>query len=143
MRRVVVTGVGMVSPLACGVKPSWRRLLDGQSGVRPISKFDVSDLPSRIAGQVPRFFVRGRCIRQDLEGHRAVQARVVGTVDLTHPTLATELDDPVVEDRFSGLERAHLAEEIGTDLLANRDYLVHRQASRCPRSHARRQARGE
>ncbi|MDP6517457.1 MAG: beta-ketoacyl-ACP synthase II [Alphaproteobacteria bacterium] len=54
MRRVVVTGLGMVSPLACGVKAGWRRLLDGESGVRSISKFDVSDLPSRIAGQVPR-----------------------------------------------------------------------------------------
>jgi len=54
MRRVVVTGLGMVTPLACGVEPTWQRLLNGQSGVRSIDRFDVSDLPARIAGQIPR-----------------------------------------------------------------------------------------
>jgi 3-oxoacyl-[acyl-carrier-protein] synthase II len=44
----------MVSPLACGVETTWQRLLNGQSGVKPIKTFDVSDLPSRIAGVVPR-----------------------------------------------------------------------------------------
>ena len=52
-RRVVVTGIGMVSPLACGAEPSWKRLIDGQSGIRKITQFDVSDLPSKIAGIVP------------------------------------------------------------------------------------------
>ncbi|MDR3419800.1 MAG: beta-ketoacyl-ACP synthase II [Xanthobacteraceae bacterium] len=54
MRRVVVTGLGMVTPLACGVEPTWQRLLAGQSGISRIEKFDVSDLPSKIAGQVGR-----------------------------------------------------------------------------------------
>jgi 3-oxoacyl-[acyl-carrier-protein] synthase II len=54
MRRVVVTGLGMVTPLACGVEPSWRRLLAGKSGIGQIDSFDVSDLPSKIGGQVPR-----------------------------------------------------------------------------------------
>src|SRR5437879_861566 len=54
MRRVVVTGLGMVTPLACGVEPTWRRLVDGESGARRIESFDVSDLPARIACQVPR-----------------------------------------------------------------------------------------
>ena len=54
MRRVVVTGLGMVTPLACGVEATWQRLLDGQSGIRRVEQIDVSDLPSRIAGQVPR-----------------------------------------------------------------------------------------
>ncbi len=54
MRRVVVTGLGMVSPLACGVEPSWSRLLAGQSGARRIEGFDVSDLPCKIAMPVPR-----------------------------------------------------------------------------------------
>jgi 3-oxoacyl-[acyl-carrier-protein] synthase II len=54
MRRVVVTGLGMVSPLGCGIEPSWRRILDGQSGARRIESFDVSDLPSKIACIVPR-----------------------------------------------------------------------------------------
>jgi 3-oxoacyl-[acyl-carrier-protein] synthase II len=53
MRRVVVTGLGMVTPLGSGVEPVWRRLVDGRSGLRAIQSFDTSDLPSKIAGQVP------------------------------------------------------------------------------------------
>ena len=54
MRRVVVTGLGMVTPLACGVEPTWRRLINGESGARRIESFDVSDLAAKIACQVPR-----------------------------------------------------------------------------------------
>ena len=54
MRRVVVTGLGMVSPLGCGVDATWKRILNSESGARRIETFDVSDLPSRIACQVPR-----------------------------------------------------------------------------------------
>src|SRR5712671_337197 len=54
MRRVVVTGMGMVSPLACGVEATWSRLLKGESGARRIEKFEVSDLPAKIACQIPR-----------------------------------------------------------------------------------------
>ena len=54
MRRVVVTGVGMVSPLGAGVDVTWRRLLAGESGAARVESFDVSDLPCQIACQVPR-----------------------------------------------------------------------------------------
>ncbi|MGA9796045.1 MAG: beta-ketoacyl-ACP synthase II [Rhizomicrobium sp.] len=54
MRRVVITGLGLVTPLACGVEDSWSRLLAGQSGARPITKFKVDDLPARIACSVLR-----------------------------------------------------------------------------------------
>ena len=54
MRRVVVTGLGMVTPLGCGVDTTWQRVLNGQSGARQIDTFDVSDLSSRIACMVPR-----------------------------------------------------------------------------------------
>jgi 3-oxoacyl-[acyl-carrier-protein] synthase II len=54
MRRVVVTGMGIVSPLGLGVEHVWKRLLNGCSGISPIQSFDVKDLPSKIAGQVPR-----------------------------------------------------------------------------------------
>lgn len=53
MRRVVVTGIGLLTSLGCGVKPCWERLLQGQSGIRAIENFDVSDLPAKIAGQIP------------------------------------------------------------------------------------------
>ena len=54
MRRVVVTGLGMVTPLGSGVEHTWQRLLSGQSGIKRIEKFDVSDISCKIAGQVPR-----------------------------------------------------------------------------------------
>ncbi|WP_275934869.1 beta-ketoacyl synthase N-terminal-like domain-containing protein, partial [Jannaschia donghaensis] len=44
MRRAVVTGLGMVTPLACGVEATWSRLLDGQSGAGPIRRFDAGHL---------------------------------------------------------------------------------------------------
>jgi len=53
MRRVVVTGLGIVSPLGCGVPFVWERLIQGKSGLRGIQSFDVSDLPCKVAGQVP------------------------------------------------------------------------------------------
>ncbi len=53
MRRVVVTGLGMVTPLASGVEHTWSRLLAGRSGIRRIERFDVSDLPAKIGGNVP------------------------------------------------------------------------------------------
>ena len=54
MRRVVVTGLGMVTPLACGVEETWRRLLAGQSGAGPITRFDASALATTYACEVPR-----------------------------------------------------------------------------------------
>ena len=54
MRRVVVTGLGLVTPLACGVEESWSRLLAGQSGASAITKFKTDDLATKIACQVPR-----------------------------------------------------------------------------------------
>jgi 3-oxoacyl-[acyl-carrier-protein] synthase II len=53
MRRVVVTGMGMVTPLACGVEATWSRLVAGESGVRKIETFEVSDISARIAGMIP------------------------------------------------------------------------------------------
>ncbi|MDR1235925.1 MAG: beta-ketoacyl-ACP synthase II [Holosporaceae bacterium] len=53
MKRVAVTGLGMISPLAVSVEESWRRLLNCESGIRRIISFDVSDISSQIAGQVP------------------------------------------------------------------------------------------
>ena len=53
MRRVVITGTGIVSPLACGTEATWARLLRGESGAGPITRFDASDLSCRIACEVP------------------------------------------------------------------------------------------
>src|SRR6476646_9878878 len=54
MRRVVVTGMGMLTPLGCGVEPTWTRLLKGESSAKKIDSFDVSDIACKIACVVPR-----------------------------------------------------------------------------------------
>ena len=54
MRRVVVTGLGLVTPLGVGVKKNWEGITGSKSGIGAIQAFDVSDLPAKIAGQVPR-----------------------------------------------------------------------------------------
>lgn len=59
MRRVVVTGLGIVSPLGCGVDAVWKRLISGESGAGPIEQFDASDLPCKIAASVPMADGRG------------------------------------------------------------------------------------
>jgi 3-oxoacyl-[acyl-carrier-protein] synthase II len=53
MRRVVVTGMGIVSPLGVGVEHVWRRLINAESGIRAIQAFDPKDLPCKVAGEVP------------------------------------------------------------------------------------------
>jgi 3-oxoacyl-[acyl-carrier-protein] synthase II len=72
MRRIVVTGFGMVSPLGCGVDLVWRRLIAGRSGIRRLSDNLVPDVPAKIAGVVPT-------IDEDAEGgfdpDRAVSAK--------------------------------------------------------------------
>ena len=54
MRRVVVTGMGLVTPLGIGLERNWSSLTAGESGIRAIHSFEVSDLPAKIAAQVPR-----------------------------------------------------------------------------------------
>ena len=53
MRRVVVTGMGLLTSLGCGVESNWTKLISGKSGIGAIKSFDVSDIPAKIAGQIP------------------------------------------------------------------------------------------
>ena len=53
MRRVVVTGIGMCTPLGFGWKHCWNKLIEGKSGIRQLSGFEISDLPSKVGGQLP------------------------------------------------------------------------------------------
>ncbi len=59
MRRVVVTGLGIVSPVGCGVETAWTNLLAGKSGAKKIEHFDASDLGCQVAAIVPRVDGRG------------------------------------------------------------------------------------
>ena len=54
-RRVVITGTGLVTPLGTGVEKNWKALCEGRSGVGPLTRFDVSDFPTRIGGEVRDF----------------------------------------------------------------------------------------
>ncbi|HXU43945.1 MAG TPA: beta-ketoacyl-ACP synthase II [Thermoanaerobaculia bacterium] len=78
-RRVVVTGVGLVSPLGVGTSATWEALLAGKSGIGPITRFDASDYPSRIAGEVRGFdpldyFEKKEVKKSDTFIHYAVAA---------------------------------------------------------------------
>jgi 3-oxoacyl-[acyl-carrier-protein] synthase II len=59
MRRVVITGMGLVTPVGCGVELAWSRLISGKSGSRRITEFDVSDLPCQIGCFIPRGSAEG------------------------------------------------------------------------------------
>jgi 3-oxoacyl-[acyl-carrier-protein] synthase II len=54
MRRVVITGLGLVSPLGCGVEHTWKRIVAGENGARRVTEFDVSDIACQIACTIPR-----------------------------------------------------------------------------------------
>ncbi len=66
-RRVVVTGVGLVSPLAVGTRATWEALLAGRSGIGPITHFDAGDYPVRIAGEVKGFDPRDYVDKKDVK----------------------------------------------------------------------------
>ena len=66
LNRVVVTGIGVISPLGVGVDENWRRLIAGQSGIDYIKKFETESFPIKIAGEVPsnyRDYLEGKDAR--------------------------------------------------------------------------------
>jgi len=67
-RRVVITGLGAVTPLAMGVEESWRKICQGKSGVARISKFDPSSFNVKIAAELKDFNPEDFRIRKKLEG---------------------------------------------------------------------------
>ena len=66
-RRVVITGVGVVSPLGTGVEKNWQALMEGRSGIGLVTRFDVSDFPTRIAGEVKDFTPEDFMERKDVK----------------------------------------------------------------------------
>ena len=64
-RRVVVTGLGLVSPVGNTVDSSWKALVSGKSGIAPITKFDASEFTTRISGSVKDFDVEQYMSRKD------------------------------------------------------------------------------
>jgi hypothetical protein len=62
MKRVVVTGMGLVTPLGCGLDSNWNKLISGNSGAVKISKFDVSNYPCKIAGSIDDSKIDGEIV---------------------------------------------------------------------------------
>lgn len=81
-RRVVVTGMGLVSPLGCKVEECWRRLLAGESGIHPLTVIDLSDLKVFIGGDIPDFDPTGYIDPKDVNRmDRFSQYAVVAGID--------------------------------------------------------------
>ncbi len=66
-RRVVITGLGIISPLGIGVKENWQSLIEGKSGIGPITKFDATQFASKIAGEVKSFHPEEYIDKKDLK----------------------------------------------------------------------------
>src|SRR5207237_1854389 len=89
-RRVVVTGLGLVTPLGTGVEKNWDALVASRSGIRRITRFDASVLPAQIAGEVPdfepdRFLERKDLKKMDIFIQYAVAAAQMGMDDAGIP----------------------------------------------------------
>ena len=88
MRRVVVTGLGMVSPLASGVEATWRRLLACESGAGRIGKFDTTDFPCKVGAEVPR--------TNGYAGGAAIGADAFNPDDFVSPKEQRRIEDFIV-----------------------------------------------
>jgi 3-oxoacyl-[acyl-carrier-protein] synthase II len=82
MRRVVVTGVGVISALGTGTEKNWTALMGGQSGIGPITRFDASELPTRIAGEVKDFDATECIEKKELKKMDLFIQYAVGAADL-------------------------------------------------------------
>src|SRR5713226_10504971 len=98
-RRVVITGMGMISPLGIGNEPTWQGLIEGRSGIGRITKFDPTNFASQIAGEVrgfePEQWIEKKEVKKsDTFIHYAIAAAQIAVDD---SGIDTKKEDP---DRF-------------------------------------------
>ena len=112
-RRVVITGLGVLSPIGKDAASFWNGLVQGQSGVRPIQSFDTSGLPVRIAGQVPDFDAKSYIDKKERKNLR-VMARAI---QFAVAAAQLALDDGKVDK--AKLDPARFGVEFGAGLIAS------------------------
>jgi 3-oxoacyl-[acyl-carrier-protein] synthase II len=120
-RRVVVTGIGMISPLGIGNEATWQGLVEGRSGIGPITKFDVSQYTSRIAGEVhgfdPEQWIEKKEVKKsDTFIHFAIAAATIAARD-SGLDMSNEDSDRVGVVIGSGIGGLPLIEEMHRKLL--------------------------
>jgi 3-oxoacyl-[acyl-carrier-protein] synthase II len=116
MRRVVVTGVGMVSPLACGAEPTWKRLLNSESAAGRIEKFDTAEYACQIAAEAPRSNGYGGGAALIEAGDAAA---TFNADDWVEPREQRRMDDFIV----FGIAAAHMAfDDSGMELKTQDDH---------------------
>lgn len=98
-KRVVVTGLGAISPLGIGVEETWKRIVKGESGINRITKFDASGLPSQIAGEV-----------KDFNPEEFMPSKLVSRVDLFIQYAIASAEMALTD---SGLPKSDLGDEVG------------------------------
>ncbi len=96
-RRVVITGLGMVSPLGIGNQENWQALIHGKSGIGPITRFDASDYPCRIAGELKGFNAEDWVSKKDVKKmdlfiHYAMAASEIAMRDASFQVTTSESD---------------------------------------------------
>src|SRR6185312_4056444 len=112
-RRVVISGIGLVTPIGHNAATYWRSLEEGRSGVRPIQTFDVSGLPVRFAGEIPDFDAKDFVEKKDRRGLK-VMAR---TIQLAVAGAQRALEDGMVDK--SKLDPTRFGVEFGAGLIAS------------------------
>jgi len=109
MRRVVVTGIGPVTPVGTGLEDFWANLVAGRSGIRTIQRFDPSALPVRVAGEVPDFAAGDwmdakEARRSDRVSHFAVAASKLAWDDAGAPDVDPARTGVIFSTGIGGLE---------------------------------------
>lgn len=105
MRRVVVTGLGLVTPLGASVKESWSRLIDNQSGASNITRFDASQMTARVACEVKAGDGSGWTFNPDdwitpKEQRRVDQFIIYGVAAAAQAVADAGWEDPSEEDKL-------------------------------------------
>ena len=108
-RRVVITGIGLVTPLGVGSKNCWNKLLNSESGISKINSFDVSDLPCQIAGQIPQGSTDEGLLDLDYWLDAKEQRRLDRFIMLG--IIAAE--EAVIDSGINLISKNHLLERIG------------------------------